>query len=342
MQSNGFGDNRVYCLYEDRKGTIWAGSGGSGLFYFNEGTRQFDLLSEEDKPNYISRTSYISSIIEDSDGTLWVATMYGLFALEQTSNHSYTYQCYRHTNPPGSISSSSVQTLYEDGLRNLWIGTTDNGLNVKPLGTSAFNVFQKKDGLASNTIRAILTDAAGNLWISGNMGLTKYDPHSGKFTNYNRDDGLESNNFYANACLRSTTGELFFGNNNGFNAFYPDSIRNSTIKPVVYLTDLKINNQSVGIGTPESPLTKHISLTSDIKLSYDQRSFAIDFVAINYEHSFRPQYCYKLEGFDKSWNCIGSNHQAIYTTVELPDTMYFWQKHRIGMAYGVKLRPVWK
>lgn len=316
LQSKGFGDDKVYSLYEDKNGTVWAGTSGSGLFYFDDETRGFVNLCEENKDNYITRTSYVSSMTEDSEGIFWVATMYGLYSLKRTTGNSFDYTWYLPDNKPGSVSSSGIQMVYEDDRKNLWIGTTDNGLNVKSKGSGAFTVFQKKDGLASNTVRAMVTDASGNLWISGNAGLSKFEPGTEKFTNYTRSDGLVSNNFYNNACLRSSTGELFFGSNNGFNAFYPDSIWTSPVNPVVYLTDLKLNNQSVPIGMPGSPLQKHISLTSSIKLSYDQRSFMIDFVAINYGPSFHHNYCYKLEGFDTDWNCVGPAHSATYTNLD--------------------------
>lgn len=315
LQSGGFGDNKAYCLYEDKSGVIWAGSAGSGLFYFDETGKRFVVLSEQTKSNYITHTSYVSSVVEDSDGVLWIGTMYGLYALTKEHNHTYTYQWFIQTDARGGLSSSAIQSLYEDYKKNLWIGTTDNGLNVKVPGENTFRHYGKNDGLASNSVRAIVADAAGNLWVSSNTGLTKVDQSTRSFVNYSRKDGLSSNDFYPGACLRSSSGQLFFGNNNGFNAFYPDSIRNTGGKPRVYLADIKINNQTVGIGAPGSPLTKHISLTSEIELSYEQRSFIIDFVAIQFGPSVRHNYAYKLEGFDTDWH-TGTDHVATYTNLD--------------------------
>lgn len=315
LESGGFGDNKISYLYQDKSGTIWAGTNGSGLFYFDKITQYFKLLSEENKSNYIPKTSYVSSILESSDGVLWVGTMYGLYELKRENSNLFKYRCYLQDNKPKSLSSNAIQTLFEDNSKNLWIGTEDNGLNVKRKDSSRFKAFHKSDGLVSKSIRAILKDSVDNLWISGNMGLSKFNPQTGMFTNYTTLDGLACNSFYNNSRLGSSTGKFFFGSNNGFNAFYPDSIQSSTQTPVVYLTDLKINNQSVSIGTLESTLDKHISLTSQIELSHKQRSFTIDFVAINYGKSSQYEYCYMLEGFDKNWNCIGKNHSATYTNI---------------------------
>lgn len=350
LKSDGFGDNKTSSLYEDKKGVIWVGSSGSGLFYFDESKQKFVNLCEEEKPNFIPKTSYVSSFAEDADGIFWVGTMYGLYKLQRESKWSFQYQWFSHGLEPGKLSSSSIQTLYEDKRKNLWVGTTDNGMNVKRKGASGFEVIQKEHGLGSNTVRAMLEDASGHLWISGNRGLSKLDPTLWKFTNFSREDGLASNNFNNNACLRRSTGELFFGSNNGFNAFYPDSIREHSSIPKLYLTDLRINNQSVKIGAPGSPLEKHISLTSAIELSYEQRSFIIDFVAIEFGQSSRYEYCYKLAGFELDWNCIGSNHSAIYTnldpgnyvfSVKVSDLNGVWSE--IPVDLKVVIRPLpWK
>lgn len=314
LKSGGFGDDKASCLYEDKSGTIWAGTAGSGFFYFDRQVNRFAVLCEQKKLNYITRTSYVSSVVEDSGGILWVGTMYGLYALTKKEDHSFSYQWYIHK--PGGLSSSAIQTLYEDHSKNLWVGTTDNGLNVKSPGEDTFKRYGKAEGLPSNTIRSIVSDASGNVWVSANVGLSKFDQHTKRFINYSRKDGLSSNDFYAGACLRSSTGQLFFGNNNGFNAFFPDSIRNTAGKPTVYLADIKINNQPVGIGVSGSPMTKHISLTSEIELTYNQRSFIIDFVAIQHAPSVSHNYAYKLEGFDKDWHYSGTNHQATYTNID--------------------------
>jgi signal transduction histidine kinase/ligand-binding sensor domain-containing protein/AraC-like DNA-binding protein len=315
LKSGGFGDNKISYLYKDKKGVIWAGTNGSGLFYFDEKNERFLVLSEQNKEIYITKRAYISSILEDSNGAIWVATLYGLYSLNRNDDKSFDYDLYRLDINPRGINSNTIQCIYEDAKQNLWVGTVDNGLNVKMRQATEFKSFQKKDGLSSNTVRSILMDKFGNIWISGNMGLSKLNTSTKTFANYDKLDGLASNNFY-NSSIVSSNGKLFFGSNNGFNAFYSDSIQRQTTKPLVYLTDLRINNKSVEIDTPNSPLDKHISLASNIKLKYDQRSFAIDFVGIKYGQTSQNKYCYMLEGFDEDWNCLGSRLSATYTNID--------------------------
>jgi signal transduction histidine kinase/ligand-binding sensor domain-containing protein/DNA-binding response OmpR family regulator len=316
VEATGIGNNKILCIYEDKRKNIWAGTSGSGLFYFDPNANKFIQLCEKGKPEYVPATSYVTSILEDSDSTLWVGTLYGLFALKREGDHRFTYTSYYQNTQSGSLSSGGIQILHEDANRNLWIGTIDKGINLWMKKTKTFKSFQKQHGLSSNTIRGILTDSKGHVWISSNAGISKFDPVTHTSKTYYKADGLNSNNFHANSCFKASSGEFLFGGNNGFNIFYPDSIKDNHTSPIMYLTDLKINNQPVKIGAEGSPLKKQIGLTNSIALSYEQRSFTIDFVAINYGSSSRNQYCYKLEGFEDAWNCTGPNNRATYTNID--------------------------
>lgn len=316
LESDGFGDNKVFCLYEDSRGTIWGGSVGSGLFYYDPVSAHFVAFNEEVQPHYLRKSAYVTDILEASDSSLWVASLFGLYRLDFRYENNYDVTLFAKNDQPDSIGSYDIHTIYEDPDKNLWFGTGDYGLALRPYGRPVFKHIGKQDGLISNSIRGVLADANGNFWISSNMGLTRYDPSRNTFRNYTKEDGLPSNEFNANASLMGSDGKLYFGSDRGLVAFYPDSIQNNTAKPFVYLTDLKLSNRSVPIASKDSPLTRHISLTSEIKLPYNQRSFAIDFVAINYGQSSRNQYCYMLEGFDDNWNCVGSNTTATYTNID--------------------------
>lgn len=315
VSSNGLGDNKLYCLYEDKKGKIWAGSAGSGLFYLDADQNKFVLFTEPDKPRHLAGTTYVTSIQEDAQGVFWVGTLYGLYSITRLEDGSNEYDWYGLTDD-GRLSGNAIQTVFEDRRRNLWVATNDNGFNVRWKGEKDFRIYKRNDGLVSNTVRSLVSDSRGNVWIGTNMGLSKFDITTKAFTNYSRYDGLASNSFTENTVLRSTSGSLFFGTNNGFNSFYPDSLVTDHTRPVVVLSDLKIGNQSAKIGEEGSPLTRHISLTSEIELDHTQRSFTVSFAAINYTHGLRINYCYMLKGFDKDWNCLPSNHAAYYTNID--------------------------
>ena len=64
----------------------------------------------------------------------------------------------------------------------------------------------------------------GELWLTTNRGLLKYSPGNGPQSNLDKftsDDGLLANIFNANSGIKSSTGHIYIGCNNGINKFYP-------------------------------------------------------------------------------------------------------------------------
>src|SRR5258705_13979360 len=92
-------------------------------------------------------------------------------------------------------------------------------------------LFRSADGLPNEAIFGILEDNHENLWISTNKGLSKFNPATMNFKNFDVEDGLQSNEFKENAYWKSRSGAMYFGGNNGFNEFFPDSIKERSFDP---------------------------------------------------------------------------------------------------------------
>jgi hypothetical protein len=113
---------------------------------------------------------------------------------------------------------------------------------------------------------------------------------------------------------------MLFGGSRGLNSFYPERIQQNPYVPPVVLTDLKIFNKSAEVGTPDSPLTKAITETQALTLSYTQSMVTFEFAALNFVVPQKNRYAYKLEGFDRTWNEVGTQRTATYTN--LPHRTY--------------------
>ena len=55
----------------------------------------------------------------------------------------------------------------------------------------------------------------GRLWLSTKKGISRFDPQTGNFRNYDVSDGLQSNEFSQACYTRRPDGEMFFGGSNG-------------------------------------------------------------------------------------------------------------------------------
>jgi ligand-binding sensor domain-containing protein len=73
----------------------------------------------------------------------------------------------------------------------LWLGTYGGGLNRFNPKSGNFSHFCLKQGMINDSVRGIVEDNQGNLWISTTLGLSRFDPVALSFDHYNVNDGLQ-------------------------------------------------------------------------------------------------------------------------------------------------------
>ena len=208
--------------------------------------------------------------------------------------------------------------------------------------------YDHDNGLPSDAIFDILEDDQGRLWLSTSNGLSRFDPRSETFRNYDEQDGLPGNVFESAVAFQSPGGEMFFGATDGLLAFYPDQIHDNLTVPPVVITDFLLANKPVPIGEG-SVLRQAIDETSALTLSYLDRVISFEFAALNYIAPQKNRYRYKLEGFDKGWTEVGSDRRLVtYTNLD-PGKYVFrvlgsnndgiWNEE--GAALALTITPPW-
>jgi serine phosphatase RsbU (regulator of sigma subunit)/ligand-binding sensor domain-containing protein len=314
---HGLNSDFVRAIYESRRepGVLWIGTEGGGLNRFDTKTEKFThYRNKPGDPNSLSN-NVVRAIHEDQAGNLWLGTIGG--GLNKFDRKTKTFTRYlQDPDNPHSLASNAIQGIFGDESGILWLGTFDGGLNRFDPATETCTVFtEHNSGLCNNVVYGILKDAHGNLWLSTNGGICKFNPEANTFKTYDVDDGLQNREFNGQAFFKSKSGEMFFGGITGFNAFYPDSIRDNPFVPQIALTDFKLFNESVAIGY-NFPLKKHISETTEIKLAYWQNDISIEFVALHYSHPEKNKYAYMLENYDEAWRDAGTRRTATYTNLD--------------------------
>ena len=333
---NSISNNIVQAIYEDRQGRFWIGT-GIGLDILDRKTGKFYSFTNNYKDsNSISDNQVQSCIKEDMSGNLWIGTWNGLNKLDLSKvpvkppfNHLKFHRYHHIAGKQSSLSDNRVISIYEDKDGTLWFGTYGGGLNKLTVsqqklnnGNARFINYSIKDGLASNIVYGILGDEEGNLWLSTDNGLSKFNPKTETFRNYFESDGLQGNQFFWGASFKGINGELFFGGTNGLNAFYPSTLKDNKHIPPIVITDFQIFNKPVEVGSKDSPLDRSIFETRKIKLTYNQNVFSIEFAALDFTAPNKNQYEYMMEGFDKNWVKSGNRRFVTYTNLD-PGTYIF-------------------
>ncbi|MFC1725171.1 two-component regulator propeller domain-containing protein [candidate division KSB1 bacterium] len=305
-------------LFKDRSGVLWIGS-NCGLFKLVPGAVERAQPAFEqnpiDKERWYAMYNVVQVIYEDRGGELWIGT--GGSGLCRFDRETGTFTQY--INDPDDLTSighDRVNGIYEDRAGNFWISTYGGGLNLFDRKSETFKQYRVKDGLPNDVVYGVLEDENGNLWFGTNWGLSKFDPRTEKFINFTYKDGLQNNEFNWGAHFKSKSGEMFFGGIGGFNAFYPENIKDNEIVPEIVITGFQIYNRTVPIGEMDDGrviLDKPISETEEINLSHRDNVISFEFAALHYVNPGANRYAYRMEGLEEEWNEVGSRRFASYS-----------------------------
>ncbi|HTX99775.1 MAG TPA: two-component regulator propeller domain-containing protein [Bacteroidota bacterium] len=342
----------VFFISEDRNGNVWLGTEGGGLGRYDRKRDAFEHYVTIPGDSTSLNDNYLWCMHEDGSGTLWIGTNSGgLNCLDYNTGRFTHYK--NDPGNPNSLDDNKILCMCEDHEGILWLGTASGGLTRFDQQHRTFRAYTMKDGLASNAVHGILEDHAGYLWLSGLEGLSRFDPRTGEVVNYSREDGLQGNEFHVGACLKSVTGEMFFGGLNGFNVFVPDSVRRNTFEPPVVITDFQLYNASVATNQSVNGrviLRNSITETGEISLSYRDEVLSMEFAALDFAAPAKNHYAYMMEGIDKDWNFSGNRHFVTYTKLPAGDYTFRVRGSNNNGAWndaGVSLRiriapPFWE
>jgi ligand-binding sensor domain-containing protein/signal transduction histidine kinase len=307
-------NNNIFSIIEDSDNNIWIGTIGGGITRYNPADKTFTTYNQTNS----SINNYGFGIKKAKNDDLWIITLDGLIRFDR---NPWKIESFVHdVNDSTSLSSKQLYDVFEDSKGNIWVGT-DEGINVLQKSNKGYKCYLTENGLPDNGIRSILEDDHGNLWLGTYKGLSKFIdainlPEHPKFKNYTIEDGIQSNEFRARSCFKGADGMMYFGGVNGFNMFYPDSIKDKLYESDVVFTDFLLFNKSVKIGEKNSPLKQDISLTHELKLSQEQSVFTFKFVALNYSAPEKDEYSCIMDGLEKEWNSLGHTREVTYRNLK--------------------------
>jgi len=302
-------NDHILSIYEDTEGYHWIGIEDKGLIKLDKNEERKELWSYKNIPgksNSISNNN-VYVIFEDHSGILWIGTGGGGLNKFDKEKEQFTYYMPKWDNPK-SLSHNFITAIFEDKSRIMWIGTLGGGLNKFEREKETFTVYKTEHGLPDNVIYDILEDSKGNLWLTTNKGLSKFNPKTGKFINFTISDGLQGYDFNMGAAWYSKkTGMMFLGGFNGFNVFEPGKIGDiSSTPPPIVITSFKKLNKDV-------PLPTSISEIEELTLSYKDNFISFGFAALSFLDPENNRYAYKLEPQNKDWIQLGNKHDVDFS-----------------------------
>ncbi|HMG66178.1 MAG TPA: two-component regulator propeller domain-containing protein, partial [Chitinophagaceae bacterium] len=156
----------------------------------------------------------IVGMAQDNKGFIWIAdNSSGLFKYDGTHIISYKPE----SNNRNSINTTRLECLYAGKKGNIWIGTFQNGLERFDPETETFTLFQHNNNdlssICSDSVRALLEEDDGTVWVGSVNGLDRLDIKTGKFTHIGdkSEAGLSLSHDHVRVLYQDKAGTIWVG-----------------------------------------------------------------------------------------------------------------------------------
>lgn len=307
---------RVYRIIPYKEHHYFLATKGGVLLYDDKRKAFQPFVHNPKKPKESIGPGLCRVVYSGKDGKFYFATSTGgLHVLKTSKSGELSIVQHEMHQVVLKASNDYISSIYQENDQVLWLGTSGSGLMKLHLKTGKIEMFTRKTGLPNNFVYGILPDYGGNLWLSTNKGLCRFNIETKECTNFSEVNGLMSNEFNTNAYMASKTGELYFGGIAGYNFFHPKRLNADEANVKIVFTKFRFDDQWIVPAKKDAPFKVAMPYVKQLSLSYNQRSFTIRFLPSDLLNRNLLQYKYILEGSDEGSVYLGSSNEIHFTSL---------------------------
>jgi len=313
-------NNSIYSIFQDSQNRIWIGTYGGGLNLLEEtpqGEVRF-MHSGNSLKGYPHNKFSKIRIIKEVNKAILVGTTEGLLTFSPDFRNPGTIRFYQNVRTPevaSSLCSNDVTYIYTDSRKQTYVLTFTGGINQIVsnnllINHIKFKSYTKKNGLFSDLLLSMIEDSQKNLWVISENALSKFNPRTGTFDNYDKRY-LQKEIYFSDAAPVIWHKHLILGTEGGILEMNPASLSKSKYIPRIVFTGLKIQ------GLQQS---QDIDDLKELELQPSQRNVTFQFATLDYIEPTAIKYAYRLKGLEEQWNEVDNNRTANY--INLPPGEY--------------------
>lgn len=255
-------DNSVTAIYVDKKKNVWVGTYQQGLFKFDQsGKKNGHWDFNPENPLGISN-NFITSILEDKNGVLWISTYFGLNEFNPDKPEKGFVKYFAASN---SLNNNLIWELVKSSFdeNRIWICTAAglSFINTDSKKISGVNFPEEKSIQFSGSVGDVVESIENNkliLYIGTYGGLVRYDFNENKSVRFiqQKDNPRSIISNQINEMTKDKSGVIWFATENGvsslsirynflktfsdFNSQFHLSSFNSDIKSIINYDDKNI------------------------------------------------------------------------------------------------------
>jgi ligand-binding sensor domain-containing protein/serine phosphatase RsbU (regulator of sigma subunit) len=364
IQFLNFTGEKIRFIKSDKKGTVWIGTEGFGLFRYDINTSKF--IYDTKINGFLHPNGIITAMIIDRKDRLWIGNQDRL-AMFDASNGEVKY----FTQENG-LAGNSITDLYCDRDNNVWIGSEEKaGLTKYDPSTNKFKILKIGDGyipktiaqtpdsriwigttsgllgLRNDSVVTVLNEVNGLLsdnvkllqpqgdkflYIGTNYGLNRYNLSDSTIASFTRRNGFPGIETHQNAVMTDSNGDIWFGTANGVTRLDPSLMPPVDMKPVVHISGMEVNY------TPRT-------MRKDMKLNYKEKAILFNFYSVSLIDPDAVKFKVMLKGFDSEWKHPGTETMKDYSllpgrytfSVKASNSYGYW--NQTPVEYSFVIRP---
>jgi diguanylate cyclase (GGDEF)-like protein len=179
---SGLTDQRITVIARGAGSSLWIGT-KNGLNRLDLKTRAIERILPEPANSAALAAGYITSLLTDSRGRLWIATFGGGVNILE-SRAAGGKPRFQRLGIAQGLNNDNADKLLEDSKHNIWVGT-DDGLSVIDEQTLAIRSFRRAEGLSISSywVGSGAATSQGEMLFGGVGGMTVVRP--GRMTRWN-------------------------------------------------------------------------------------------------------------------------------------------------------------
>ncbi len=328
-------DQNILELYDAGKEGIYILTGGGLFLQSNNGSIS--------KVNLGALKGCVYSALPDGRGGFWVNSCWGFFNVSSLGITTQVLDSYSPRSLPISKDTILVSTdkglfligndfkyrKINDSLLNkanymaiatlgkfYLLATSNKGFILYNSATGKYRQFTTKDGLNADFIYSVVTDNKNQIWLGTGRGVNKivFDTsnQSIQISSLSTPGDISSAECNQGAALYDSKNNLWFGTVSGLFKFIPDSDSKRNYLPPVLLQEVEVFSKNVPANRSDGLINSWYDIPKNLSLHHDENHLSFYFRCPSYLHSEAIQYQYQLEGMEKTYSALSSNHFVVY------------------------------
>ncbi len=255
-------------IVEDVEHNLWISTIGEGIYELKadlKSSANYRPVALAANSNIVNKRNFISNLISDAKGNLWLASFDGLFQFN-IATKSFTAYHFNYADLLNQQFNNLFLNLYADPIHEniLWCGTWGAGLLQFDLDTKKFVQFKYDYSTPVNLSNIVYQSAPqekNKLWLCTEKGLMIYDTENKTFITYKNQPSEEHSFIGLSAfCLfNGKDGKIWIGSERGFSIMNPEKqifsykeynelrsiglFEEDTIKKITYLVSIYDNRR---------------------------------------------------------------------------------------------------